>query len=464
MDPITNIQQLLKALEAGNYNAAPSTLVQGSALQREDLSPIMQNVTYTDATIKLQKELKVTPCKSTLAQFDRQLSYGIFGGSAQLEGAVGQEETSDFVRITVPMAYYSHVRRVTVQSTMVDTVDGKRSDERAATDAAIKLAGDIEFDLFRGMADFSNAGVFDGNPLLTPAMPNMHGLDLQVRQSDAQTQAQDLMFSEFGSSDSVVIPGGGTLTQDNVEDAWVRSQLNHGVADRLFVDPKVLSNYNKISFGKERIILANAPQAATAADLRKQWVSGGTVNVEASRFLSGKTSPARSRANGPVAPSATVLSTTIAGVVTPFIAGQVYIYYVTAQNEIGESPKSANVTFTVVATGDAGVLTITPGAGTNRWFNVYRSLAGGTAASAKFIGRVINSGAATTTFTDLGNKQPGFVTGFLVQMDTMEIKELASYSRMKLAVTDLSMPEAHYRFCSLAVMQPRKNVLVDNLR
>jgi len=45
----------------------------------------------------------------------------------------------------------------------------------------------------------------------------------------------------------------------------------------------------------------------------------------------------------------------------------------------------------------------------------------------------------------------------------MAMKELSPYSRMKLAVTDLSLPEAHFRFCTLAVMQPRKNVLLDNL-
>jgi hypothetical protein len=93
---------------------------------------------------------------------------------------------------------------------------------------------------------------------------------------------------------------------------------------------------------------------------------------------------------------------------------------------------------------------------------VYRSNAGGTVQSARFIGRVI-AGATTTTFTDLGNKRPGFVTGVLVQADTMEQKELAGYSRVKLAQTDLSTPEAHFAFKTLAVKQPRKNALIDNL-
>jgi len=460
---IEQIQSLVKALEAGSYNAAPSTLVQGAALQVEDLSPVMHNVTFDESHIKLQKKLSVESCKSTLTQFDRQLSYGIFGGSAQIEGAVGQEETSDFVRIVVPMAYYSHTRRVTLVSTLVDTVDGKKSDERAAADAAKKLAGDIEFDLFRGKADFTNAGTFDGNPLTLPVLPSILGVDAQIRQSDAQRNAQDAMFGEYGSDDSVVIAGGGTLTQSMIEDAHVRSLMNMGEAEVLLVDPKVLSAYNKLSYGKERIILAGSPQDATASDLRKQWVSAGVVNIEASRFLSAKTRPAAARSNGPAAPAS--FTSAVAGTSGTIPTGT-YRYAVTAVNEIGESPRVYDTTPTQAVTlGEEVTLTIAPPAsGTYRYFNVYRTAAGGAAGTEQFIGRVVAASSGNTSFVDLGNKNPGFVTGFLVQKDTMAMKELAPYSRVKLAQTDLSMPEAHFRFCTLAVFQPRKNVLIDNLQ
>jgi hypothetical protein len=466
---LDNIQALVKALEAGGYDAAPSKLVQGAALQIEDLAPVLQNVCWEDKHIKLQKMVGSVSCKSTLAQFDRQLSYGHFGGSAQLEGNVGIEATSDFVRITVPMCFYSHTRRVTLASTMVTTVDGKKSDERAASDAAKKIAADIEFDLFRGCADFSNGGVFDGNPLAMPAvMANIRGLDLQIRQSDTLKNTQDLMFNEFGGDESVVLPGGGTLTQDIVEDASVRSAMNHGNADMLVVDPKVLANYNKIVFGKERIILAGSAQDATGGDLRRQWVSGGTISVESSRFLSGKTRPAEPLPQGPGAPvSITGASTTVGGLSTAFQAGQAFQFYATSGNEVGESRRTSIASaLSVVASGDALDITINhPASGVVRWFNVYRSPAGGTLASAKYIGRVaLAAGASSTLFRDLGNKQPGFVTGYLIEKDTMEMKELAPYSRLKLAQTDLSLPEAHFRFATLAVMQPRKNVIVDNLR
>ena len=456
---------LQKALEAGNYNAAPSTLTQGAALQSEDLSPVMNLVTYDDKHIKLQKAIKVTPAKSTLHQFDRQLSYGSFGGSARLEGMVGQEETSDFVRIVVPMAYYSEVRRVTLQSTMVSTVDGRKSDEREAASAAKRIAGDIEFDLFRGQADFSNAGVFDGNPLAIPRLAGMVGLELQIRQSDFQRNAQDLMFSEYGSDSSVVIAGGpagagGVLQPANVEDASVRSAMNHGSADRLLVDPLVLSSYNKNTIANlQRIFLAGSPQDATGADLRRQWVSGGTVQLEASRFLSGKTSsPVSPRANTPGVPTLSVPTTPTGG----SLAAGTYLYYVTGVNDLGEGARSATASATA-ALNDQVNFDITPGTGSPTHFNVYRTTTNGSIATAKFIGRVANSGGATTAFVDLGNKLPGFVTGYLVEGSAMYAPELAPYSRMKLAVTDLSVPEAHYRFLCLAVPHPRHMVLIDNL-
>lgn len=455
---IQQLQELAKALEAGSYAAAPGQLVQGSSLQIEDLSPVMNNLTFDDSHIKLQKMLAVKPAKGQLVQYNRQLSYGTFGGSAQLEGAVGQEDTSDFIRAVVPMCYYSHIRRVTVAANMVQTFDGVKAEDRAASDGAKKIAGDVEFDLFRGKADFSNAGVFDGNPNAIPALPNILGVDAQVRQSDILANSQDLMFAEYGSDQSVVLSAGGTLSQSIIEDAAVRSAMNMGKADRLMVDPLVLAAYNKISFSKERIILAGSPQDASAADLRRQWVSGGTVNIESSRFLSAKTRPARPRASGPGAP--TIALAQAAGS-TSFAATEVYKYYVAAVNEIGESPASATSSITVAVAGNYVTATITPGSGTARFYNVYRSNAGGSIL--KFIGRVKNSGAATTVFTDLNNKLPGFVTGYLIQGDTMGLHELAPYSRLKLAITDLSLPEAHFRFLTMAVYQPRKDVLLDNL-
>jgi len=456
---VEQLNDLMKALEAGQYNAAPESLQQGSALQVEDLSPVMENVTFSDQHIKLQKMLSSKDAKSTLVQFNRQLDYGIFGGSAQYEGGIGEEDTSNFARAIVPMAYYSTVRRVTVAANMIGAFDGRKAEDRASDDAAMKLAGDIEFDSFRGHSDFSNAGVFDGNPAAGAEIPGMRGVDAQVRESDALSNTQDLMFAEYGSDQSVIVSVNGTLTQSFIEDAAVKSAMQHGSADKLMLDPISLSQYNKIAHAKERIMLAGSPQEASGANLRTQWTSSALVSMEPSRFLSGKTRPARARAGSLAAPAVPALAAP-ANAASVLAAGT-YTYYVTACSERGESARSAAASQAVTA-GQSCTVTITQVAGA-KYYNVYRSEDGGSAATAKFIGRVADSGAGTTVLTDLGNREPGSVTGFLLQSNTMELRQLAPYSKLKLAINDLSLPEAHFRFLCLAVKQPRKNVLLENI-
>ncbi len=447
----------MKALEAGQYNAAPGTLTQGSSLQIEDLSPVMENVCFDDSHIKLQKMLSVKDAKSTLIQFNRQLDYGIFGGSAQYEGGIGEEDTSNYVRAVVPMSFYSTTRRVSVAANMIGAFDGVKAEDRASNDAALKLSADIEFDLFRGQNDFSNLGVFDGNPALVADVPNMIGVDAQVRMSDSLANTQDQMFAEYGSDQSIIVSVNGTLTQSFIEDGSVKSAMNHGSADKLVLDPISLSAYNKIAHAKERIMLAGSAQEASGANLRQQWTSSALVSLEPSRFLSGKTRPARARAGSPAAPTIVV---TAPGDASSNMDAGTYAYYVTNVTERGESVASLTSS-QAIAAAQRGNIVIT---GTSaKYYNIYRSEAGGTTASAKFIGRVKNGGAATTTFYDYGNKEPGSVTGFLLQSNTMGMHQLSAYSKLKLALHDLSIPEAHFRFVCLAAYQPRKNVLFDNV-
>lgn len=458
---VEQLNDLMKALEAGSYNAAPGQLAQGAALQVEDLSPVMENVTFDDSHIKLQKMLSSKDAKSTLIQFNRQLDYGIFGGSAQFEGGIGEEDTSNYVRAIVPMSYYSTTRRVSVAANMIGAFDGKKAEDRAASDAAMKLSADIEFDSFRGQSDFSSAGVFDGNPASISEMPNMIGVDAQIRMSDSLSNTKDLMFAEYGSDQTVVISVNGSLSQSNIEDAAVKSAMQHGSADKLILDPISLSAYNKIAHAKERIMLAGSAQEGSGANLRQQWTSSALVSLEASRFLSGKTSPARSRAGSPAAP-ATLTSAAAADAASNLEAGS-YQYKVTAVNERGESvAKEDDGGAQVIAAGEKCTLTIAAVSGA-KYFNVYRSADGGSAASAKFVGRVKAAGAGNTSFVDLGNREPGSVTGFLLQSNTLGFHQLSPYSRLKLAVSDLSIPEAHFRFLCLAAYQPRKNVLLENI-
>jgi hypothetical protein len=230
----------------------------------------------------------------------------------------------------------------------------------------------------------------------------------------------------------------------------------------------VLSAYNKLTYGAglgvsniQRIIMAGSPQDATGADLRRQWTSGAPVQLESSRFLSGKFTWARARKEAPAAVG--VLTPTVGGAGTGSLAAAANYYYIaTACNEAGEGAPSP-----IVASGavlGTGSVRIQAAAVTGaKWYNVFRAPVNSPKA-ARFIGRISPTSTGALDFYDLGNKVGAFVTGYLLQTDTLGLKELAPYSRLKLAVSDLSTPEAHFRFVTCAAYQPRKNVLVDNLK
>lgn len=461
---LEKIRELKKALEAGNYNAAPGALTQGASLQMENLDKVMTVVTFEDSAIKLQKQVKQIPHKSTLYQYNRQLDYGVLGGSAVLEGQVGVNKVPRFVRAVVPMSYYVHVATYTKQAEVVETFDGVSAKERLATAAARNIAADVELHAFRGQSAFSNAGFFDGNPLaMSEHNPEMHGLDPQIRQSDDLSTTRDLMLSEYGADISVVLEQNGTLTRSTVEDAAARSAMNNGQISKIYLDPLTHASYNKISHSIDRIFLAGSPQQMSAASLRSQATAVGEISIEASRFLSGKTSPATPNNNCPNVPSITAAAATLTGGLLGSASGLTYEYAVTAVNVNGESFATGVVAVTVTSPNNAVQVTITPSTSGPKahWYNVYRTEAGGKVR--KFIGRVKDSGAATTIFTDLGKRIPGFVTGFALDFREIVMPELMPFSSEELSQFALAKNWAFYRFICIAAKAPRFNCLIDNL-
>ena len=98
-----------------------------------------------------------------------------------------------------------------------------------------------------------------------------------------------------------------------------------------------------------------------------------------------------------------------------------YVYGVTAENERGEGVEMFSAAVTVAA-GQQVALVIAGVAGASL-YNVYR---GTSASNAYYIGRIAANGSSSVTFTDLGNKSPGFVTGYLVPEGHLGIPRVGS--------------------------------------
>lgn len=106
--------------------------------------------------------------------------------------------------------------------------------------------------------------------LLLPFMVLHAGAFYQIREriTRAYDRAREASF----------ITRSSVLTQASVEDAVVWAVTRGMTLKEIRVSPRVLSDYNKLAFGKERIILAGAPRQGAAAHY--QWVPSGCVELK----------------------------------------------------------------------------------------------------------------------------------------------------------------------------------------
>lgn len=449
----TAIESLVKALEAGSTNGTPSSLTNGSALQRIPMPATLQKV-YADEslTLKLSNLIPAKPHKATDYYYDRMLSPGQLGFAAQLEEtAIGAQQDLQVVRAAVPLVLYVDLRFTTTIAELVGQVDDKAASERQAEAAAENLAVSIELDMLKGKSDFSDAGVFNGNAVLTGGIAGCRGLDVEIRASDLNITTQDLYLRAFGAAQSVVFTSVTGLTQGIVEDMRARQAINGGNPDMAIMSMSAHADYNKTTaLGMQRIVLSGSPQRLSGASLNKQATAFGSVDFEGHRLLEGRTVGL---------PRGTLAAPTASGAAsgsgTTFTAGS-YVYVVAARNANSYSGATVAAAVTVAA-GELVTLTIGASSGA-QYFEVFR---GSSAATAKFIGNVRAAATGSTSFIDLNNKMPGGSVGFLIDKKSITAPELAPFTKFDLLRADLQKREVFYQVRTIAVEGPRKNCLVD---
>ncbi len=449
----TAIENLVKALEAGSTNGTPSSLTNGSALQRIPMPATLQKV-YADEslTLKLSNMIPAKKHDATDYYYNRQLSPGQLGFAAQLEEtAVGAQQDAQVVKTAVPLVLYVDMRFTTNLAELVGQIDDKAASERQAEAAAENLAVSIELDMLKGKSDFSDAGVFNGNAVLTGGVPGCRGLDVEIRASDLNVTTQDLYLRAFGAAESVVFTSVTGLTQGTVEDMRARQAINGGNPDLQIMSMSGLANYNKTTaLGMQRIVLGGSAQRLSGASLSKQATAFGEVGFEGHRLLEGKSV---GLPRGVLA--APTASAAASGSGTTMAAGS-YVYVVAARNANAYSAATVASAVTVAA-GELVTLTIGASSGAI-YFEVFR---GTSAATAKFIGNVRAAASGNTSFIDLNNKMPGGSIGLLIDKKSISCPELAPFTKFDLLRADLQKREVFYQVRTIAVEAPRKNCLVD---
>ena len=465
-------EDLSKALTAGYpAGAQASGLVGGGVLQVESLEATLKSVTFEQKNLVFWPAVPTNKAFATVEQYSRLIGYGSGANPYFAEGGTPGEEDSTYVRDTQKIVYFGTKRKVTHPMMLVRTHTGDVVAQQTK-EGTMWLLKSIERELYWGNGNFSNYGEFDGHLSAIPQTSlAMNGLQQQLLRgsSDVQQQAGD--FQGYGIDKSIYKDvRGASLQHDDVEDGALAVFENFGMANEMHLEPAALSAFSKIFYPKERINNMGVAEGRAGFVLREFVSSAGTITMKPNVFLrpAQKLDPYLPQQNAPAQPTvgAPADGAVPAGVVaTDLVNGEVYIYQVVAVNDRGRSTPVTSAAVTMVADGHQVSMVINATVGAKS-YDVYRTAAGGLAASAQFIGSVapISVGGAVT-FYDRNRKLPGLGEAYLMTMaaETLEFKQLTPLSKINLAITSAALEFFMLLYGALIVYTPRKCFLLKNV-
>lgn len=472
LDP-SQAEALAKTMTIGHANglSSPTSLVGGSALQMESIDGTLKSVTYDASHLQLWPALPQDRAYSLVEQYVRTNSYGDGGSPFIPEAGSPQMNDSEYNRHAQKVVFLATRRGVSLPSTLVKMNFGGDIESREAQAGTLWMLERLERYLYKGQADFSNAGEFDG---AISAIPNkiqnldLSGLEVQIRQGDADYTAQSRAFDGFGASHSVIRNiGGQVISESDIEDLANILLENYSHPSEMHLQPKNISDFVKQFYPKERVNTMGVLDGRAGYVVKTMSTTAGDIALKANIFLKPKDSP-KSNNDRPGVPGAPTSATASAAAAmgSDLVSGDKYAYSVSACNEQGEGAAVvASAQVTVAASGDAVSLAIvqpTSGAGVTH-YAVYRTSKQGAGATL-FIGYVARSGS-TTTFLDKGRKTQGSATGFMLDMNPEALvwKQLAPLTRLNLAQLSMSKEFILWLAGVLIVFKPRALGVFENV-
>ena len=454
------VENLQKAITAGyGYAGRPTDLTYGGVLQTESLETTLKSVTFDMKILKMWPAIQIDKANNLFEQYNRLTAYGSDASAYLAEGGAPQEEDSTYIRDGQRIVFFGTRRKVSHQMTLVRTSVGDVV-ARQAEEGTMHLLKNVERALYWGHAHFTDAsGKQTGAKSdLPPDSLEMNGLLQQLLLGDNDEQQRSGDFEGYGSFESVIRDlSGSILSQDDVEELAVILLENFGQPDQIHLEPLALSQFVRQFYPQFRSAPGLSNQTV-GYDVRKVQTSAGAMDLKPNLFLRPR---ARARAKG-----VNANAPGLPGAFTGAAAGSAgsgklqpgtYQYRITEVNDFGESaPRDITAAVTVTVANDSVVLTLpAPQAGT-KYFKIYRSADGGSAASAQFIG---NYRVGLSSYVDAGEKQPGLGEAFMLDMsaECMRFKQLAPLSKINFAIVSTALEFAIVLYGALFVYTPRFN-------
>jgi hypothetical protein len=482
---VNQAEELLKTLQVGHgYLGAPQNLVGGAALGAESIDGTLKSVTYDATNLVMWPSVPQDRAYSLVEQYVRTNSYGDGGTPYIPEAGSPVMNDSEYNRHAQKVVFFSTRRGVSLASTLVKQSFGGDKESIETQSGTLWMLEKLERELYKGLADFSNAGAFDGSVAAIPVKLqnlNLSGAEVQIRSGDTDYAAQARAFDGFGGAQSVVSKmAGGIVNEGTMEDLANILVENFAHPSELHAEPKNLSDFIKQFYPKERVNTLGIADGRAGYIVKTMTTTAGDIALRANVFMKAKRAKksVSDRAGVPAVPAGLENAATqsvvsgqanamdMAAASSLLKNADAYIYEVTACNEQGESSSSVvSRTATLTADGNnVSFFIVDPASGNApTHYAVYRT--NNTGAGVKeFIGYVARSGAKTK-FIDLGNKVAGSGTAYMFDMrpEVIVWKQLAPLLKINLAAISTAKEFLLWLAGTLIMAAPRKAGIIEGI-
>lgn len=457
---------LLKALEASNYQTDVAQLEGGGALGVQSLDTAMKTTVQENEHFTLFNRLQQTKATNIVDEYSRQTNVGGFlGGSTNSQMGVVRAAQGEYSREVGLVKFLMTLRQVGYVLNI-----GKNMAEPTALEernGALQLLTDANYLLYHGNADASPTQ-FDGifhqidKEIAAGKMAEDNVVDLRAKPLDSIEAISKIniavsRYGSWGRSTDIFLPNS------------VQQDLNMGL-DPAFRWMPQGNNTPVIGGHVEGIRLTNGVLKTNMDtfihDEENPMVYPFEVHNPELAVKNAAFKPASVTANATDDATDSRFETAHAGN---------YFYAVTAIGAGGEGQTElVKTTQVAVAGGKKVVLTITKStSGTESGYAVYRSRQNGTDAAndlrlVKVIAR--NTGGNTTTFTDLNRDIPGTVCVPLLNMspgaDAIGWRQFQSMVKIPLPFGIGGMPVMswfQFLFGYLRVTKPKHHGYIKNI-
>ncbi len=478
-------EELLKTLNVGHgYLGAPTNLVGGGALGTESIDGTLKSVTYDATNLVMWPSIAQDRAYSLVEQYVRTNAYGDGGSPYIPESGSPVMNDAEYTRHGAKVVFFSVRKGVGLASTLVRQNFGGDIEGRETQNGTLWMLEKVERELYKGSADFSNAGLFDGNINAIPMKIqnlNLYGIDQQIRAGDVDFSAQARAFDGYGGTRTVILSkDGDVVSESDYEELATILSENFGRPGEAHQAPRALSDFIKQFFPKERVNQLGVADGKAGYIVREMVTTAGGIQLRPNVFLKPKEGKKtqNDRPGVPGAPaglenaavqsivvgSGFLLDQTAAG--SKLAADDIYSYEVVCLNEQGEGASSLVSEPVTIATDGNKVsfYILDPSSGpAATHYAVYRTEALGTGTK-KFIGFVARN-AAKTLFTDLGNKAPGASQLYMMDMrpEIMVWKQLAPLLKINLAPISTAREFLLWLAGCVIMFAPRKCGMIDNI-